>query len=55
MQNFYLKHRIMMKITMDNIEKMVVPSFENINAIIFHFSERPFLAISPDRGVEMPS
>jgi hypothetical protein len=44
----------MIKIAMENMEKIIIPSFENINAIIFHFSERPFLAISPDRGVEMP-
>jgi hypothetical protein len=44
----------MIKITMENMEKTIVPSFENINAIIFHFSECPFLAISPDRGVDMP-
>jgi hypothetical protein len=35
-------------------KKITVPSFKNINAIIFHFSEHPFLAISPNRGVEMP-
>jgi hypothetical protein len=44
----------MIKTTMENMYKIIVPSFENIKAIIFHFSERPFLTISPDRGVETP-
>jgi hypothetical protein len=39
---------------MNNMEKIIVPLFENINAFIFHFSERPFLANFPDRGVETP-
>jgi hypothetical protein len=36
------------------MERIVVPTFENIDAIIFHFSERPVLAMFPDMGVEMP-
>jgi hypothetical protein len=47
----------MIKITVENMEKIIVPSFENTNAIIFHLSERhfwPSLPTGGGGGVGMP-
>jgi hypothetical protein len=46
----------MIKIAMENVEKIIVPSFENIKAIIFNFSERLFFWPSlPIEGLRCPT